>query len=62
MRDFDAFTMNIAEGDPLKREALERGTIVNYWDTAVAYVTKVVAAKEQADRAAKKHSVPSRRG
>ncbi len=62
MSDFDAFTVNVCDGDPVKREALERGTLTAYWDAAVSYVTKLAAAKERADKAARKHSVPSRRG
>ena len=62
MRDFDAFTVNVCDGDPVRREALERGTVAGYWDAAEAYVVKLAAAKERADKAARKHNVPSRRG
>ena len=60
MTDFDAFTLNIAGGDPVKREALEAGTVVAYWDAGEEYVKKLAAAKERADKAARKHSLPSR--
>lgn len=62
MRDFDAFTVNIADGDPVKRLQLERGTVVQYWDAAENWVVKLAAAKERADKAARKHAIPSRRG
>jgi hypothetical protein len=62
MSDFDEFTVNIAGGDPLKREALDRGTVVAYWDAAVDYVTKLQMAKERAERASRKQGLPSRHG
>ncbi len=62
MTDFDAFTVNISDGDPVKRLQLERGTVVQYWDAAVNWATKLAAAKERADKAARKHAIPSRRG
>lgn len=62
MKDFDDFTNNMADGDPIRSAALERGTVVKYWDTAVIWATKLAAAKERADKATKKHSIPSRRG
>jgi hypothetical protein len=62
MRDFDAFTVNIAGGDPVKRAHLERGTVVEYWDAAEVYAKGVVAAWERDQKATKKHSISSRRG
>lgn len=62
MTDFDEFTANIAGHDPVKIRELERGTIVTYWRVATDHVTKLVNAKERADKAARKHSIPSRRG
>lgn len=63
MMDFDRFTMDVAEGDPVRRQALERGTINEYWDAATAYATKLAAAHKAAE-AAKKNAerVTSRRG
>ena len=55
MRDFDRFTMMIAEGDPIKVAALERGTIRLYWDTAEAYMNRLLNAKKMADKARSKH-------
>ena len=62
MRNFDEFTVTISDGDPIKRTKLERGTVTDYWDTAVHYVTRLATAKEQADKASKKSGLPSRRG
>lgn len=62
MRDFDSFTMSIADGDPLKADALERGTVTRYWDTAFAWVTKLAHAHERAKNAEKKANAPRRRG
>jgi hypothetical protein len=55
MRDFDRFTMMIAEGDPIKVSALERGTVRLYWDTAEAYMNRLLNAKKMADKARSKH-------
>lgn len=63
MMDFDRFTMDIADGDPVKRQALERGTITEYWDAAVAYATRLAAAHKAAENARKNaERVTSRRG
>lgn len=61
MTDFDEFTANICGHDPLKMRELERGTVRNYWMIATDHVTKLVNAKEQQDKAARKHGVTSRR-
>lgn len=61
MRDFDQFTFTIADGDPVKVHELEGGSVRLYWQVAEGYVTKLAAAKEASDRAAKKHAIPSRR-
>ncbi len=62
MRDFDAFTLTIAEGDPTKLRELENGNIRVYWAVAEAHVNKLAAAKEAADRAGRKHGVSSPHG
>lgn len=51
MTDFDRFTMDIADGDPVKRRELEDGTIVAYWDAAVAYANKLLSAHKHAENA-----------
>lgn len=61
MQDFDRFTHTICEGDPVKVQALSRGTIRQYWDTALTYVEKLAFAKEASDRANPKGNVPSPR-
>jgi hypothetical protein len=55
MRDFDRFTMTIAEGDPVKASTLERGNIRLYWDTAEAYMNRLLHAKKMTDNAKRKH-------
>lgn len=59
MEDFDAFTFTVAQGDPVRRKELERGTIRDYWRSAEDYVRKVAEAKERADNAARKVGVTS---
>lgn len=51
MSDFDRFTLDIAEGDPVRRAALESGTVAQYWDAAMAYVNRVLAAHKAAEAA-----------
>lgn len=50
MKDFDAFTFAIAEGDPIKREALENGNIRDYWQRAEKYASDLVMAQERAKK------------
>ena len=62
MSDFDRFTMDIAEGDPVRRAALEAGTIAQYWDAALAYVNKLLSAHKAAEAAKVKAQRVTSRG
>ena len=52
--DFEAFTAVIANYDPEKIVALERGAVKLYWDCAQGYITRLVAEQERVKRATKK--------
>ncbi len=63
MEDFDRFTSDVAEGDPVKRAALEAGTLVHYWDAALQYVNRLLSAHKSAEAAkVNANRVTSRRG
>ena len=51
MQEFDRFTYTIADRDPLKVAQLERGNLREYWQNAEGWATKLVHAKEMADKA-----------
>jgi hypothetical protein len=57
VRDFDAMTGMLAQGDPEKIVALDRGSVRVYWEVATAYIRRLVAEQDRVNKAKQKRHV-----